>query len=502
MKKIRLIVSVLLLTVLCGCAKISGSETLQGNADGGNGGEPSVELKMLLYAFGGSVADANLVEQELNAYIEPKIGARVDMEFINVGSWNEQINLRICGGQQIDLMPTFGAEIASLYTQEALLPLDELIRAYGQGIVEEVGAPYIDAGKINGQLYSIVTEHEFAANKVFLYRKDIADKYGLDFGSVKELADLEPLLKVIKENEPDMAPMCSGGAGTLSFLNNFNWDMIGTGGVILDPANSLTVENLYASEQYRELVTLMHRWYEEGYIAKDAATSTVGYSELFDSGKAFGCIAGSKPGFVEQEERKISKPLAEVELVPTITTTSGITIANWVIPTVCAYPEKAMQLLNLMYTDPVVANLLAYGIEGVHYEMVDKENDVAGYVEGQNYASCGYAPSLGWILGGQFITHVWEGNAPDIWEQTRNFNNTAIVSKALGFNFDHAPVQNERTAVNNVIHKYAAGLEAGALDPAEELDKFIEELKSAGIDTIIAEQQRQLDAWAASVSER
>ena len=30
-----------------------------------------------------------------------------------------------------------------------------------------------------------------------------------------------------------------------------------------------------------------------------------------------------------------------------------------------------MKYLNLMYTDPDIMNLLALGVEGVHYEMTD-----------------------------------------------------------------------------------------------------------------------------------
>ena len=37
----------------------------------------------------------------------------------------------------------------------------------------------------------------------------------------------------------------------------------------------------------------------------------------------------------------------------------------------------------------------------------------------------------------------------------------------------------------------------GSLDPETELPKFQQSLKDAGIDEIIAEKQKQLDAWAA-----
>ena len=45
--------------------------------------------------------------------------------------------------------------------------------------------------------------------------------------------------------------------------------------------------------------------------------------------------------------------------------------------------------------------------------------------------------------------------------------------------------------------KYKNGLECGMLDPAETLPQMNQELKDAGLDTIIAEKQAQLHAWLA-----
>ena len=47
-------------------------------------------------------------------------------------------------------------------------------------------------------------------------------------------------------------------------------------------------------------------------------------------------------------------------------------------------------------------------------------------------------------------------------------------------------------------NKYYKALIVGAVDPDEYLPKMNEELKAAGMDTIIAESQKQLDAYLAS----
>ncbi|MDR2784305.1 MAG: DUF3502 domain-containing protein [Treponema sp.] len=55
----------------------------------------------------------------------------------------------------------------------------------------------------------------------------------------------------------------------------------------------------------------------------------------------------------------------------------------------------------------------------------------------------------------------------------------------------------KRMAVNAVITQYTPGFNSGARNPDTALPEFIRALKAAGIDKIIAENQRQINAWAA-----
>ncbi|MNP84439.1 hypothetical protein D3C76_1837450 [compost metagenome] len=52
--------------------------------------------------------------------------------------------------------------------------------------------------------------------------------------------------------------------------------------------------------------------------------------------------------------------------------------------------------------------------------------------------------------------------------------------------------------MGNVIAQYYLPLETGSVDPEEILPQFIAKLKTAGIDKVIAEKQKQLDEWVKS----
>ena len=110
----------------------------------------------------------------------------------------------------------------------------------------------------------------------------------------------------------------------------------------------------------------------------------------------------------------------------------------------------------------------------------------------------GYHQDFGWIYPNQMAGHAWEGNDPDVWEQYEVFNNENILpSMANGFNYDGSSVASEVAACSAVVDQYYVGLMTGAMDLESNISAFNETLHNSGIDTIIAEKQRQLDAWLA-----
>ena len=83
------------------------------------------------------------------------------------------------------------------------------------------------------------------------------------------------------------------------------------------------------------------------------------------------------------------------------------------------------------------------------------------------------------------------------WEQVKEQNESATSSTCLGFVFDPEPVQNEVANVNTAWEKYNNDLLTGAIDPETTLPTIIDELNAAGLQTVIDEAQKQLDAFFA-----
>ncbi|QJC52607.1 ABC transporter substrate-binding protein [Paenibacillus albicereus] len=456
----------------------------------------------LVLMFPASVTppDLPLVQAEMNRYLLGKLDASVEIKPVDMSSWWDRTGLVYASGSQVDLMFTagwmrFGDEVS----RGRFLPLDELLQRAGAGISRVLDPEILRASRIGGKLYGIPTNKEFAASKGIVLRADLVEKYGIRLDTVRTLADLGPVLETIKRGEPALTPLqVRADRSPLTFLLQYGlFDMLGDGPGVLERAGgSLRVVNLAATETYRDYARLMQEWKLKGYLNADAVTSRDSEYEAVKAGAAFAFAESMKPGFEIQASRNTGMPMVAVELTKPYTTTADVTSAMFAIPRTSRHPEKAMRLLELLYTDRDLLNLLDWGIEGKHY-VVRPDGRIA-YPPGVDARSVRYNFNLPWMFGNQLNSYLWDNEDPQQWDNYRRFNEQAEPSKALGFVFDPAPVSNEIAACSRVDEEFSPALITGELDPDAVIPMYLERLKAAGADKVIAEKQRQLDAWLAA----
>ncbi|WP_040949420.1 ABC transporter substrate-binding protein [Gorillibacterium massiliense] len=483
--------------MLAGCSSNgkSNANNSSSSANSGVSNEPPYEITMAYFSFGSVPADLLEVQNAINKITLQKINATVKMLPISMGTWNNQINLMLTSNEKLDLLPLFGSTYANMVAKGQFIALDDLLKSQGSGILESLGSDYLEAAKIDGKTYGVPNIRDLASSYGFLMRKDLADKYNIDMKSLKTLDDVESALQTIKENESRMSPLATGvnssPISSFSTRDSLGDDM----GVLLNNGQDLKVVNWFETEEYSDLLKRMRKWYLAGYISKDALTVKESSADLIKAGKAAGNLSPMKPGFAAQETRNSGTEMVVSEMLPAVAKTSTVTNIMWGIAQNSQNPKKTMEFLNLMYSDKDIVNLLDWGIEGKHYTKIS--DNVIDYPEGVNASNVGYT-GLGWLFGNQFLSYVFKGDDPDLWTKMKEFNENAIKSKALGFTFDSTSVKTDFAAVSTVIEQYRMALENGVLDPDKTLPEFIAKLKDAGIEKIIAEKQKQLDAWAAS----
>jgi ABC-type sugar transport system, periplasmic component len=470
------------------------------NGEQKKGSQDGDSIKVAFLILSSTPRDLKLVEEEINRIYAPKLGLPIELIPMSYGSVTETRASLLASRRTPDLVSIGGSALLSAADHNLLLPLESLLLDYGADIAAAVDPVYLRSGSIDGSLYGIPSLRDLASDYGVILRKDLAQLYGIDYSAVRKLADLEPLLKKIKAARPDMTSLVleSSSAPMLAYDNLY--DGLGDDvGVLPGLSGSLQLEDLFASERYERLLGLMRRWNQAGYLLRDGATSAESPEALFESDAAFAAIYHQKPGFAEQLSRITGRPLVGIALTPAVATSATVNNVMWSIPRTAPHPAAAMRLLNLMYSDPALVNLLDWGIEGKHYVKVSAS--VIDYPPGVGPETNGYHANLGWEFGNQFISYLFKDDSPTLWQDMAAFNAAAVKSPAMGFTFVPVATKVQYEAVLAVIAEYRGALDTGTIDPAKYLPVFRARLKAAGIDAVIAEKQAQLLGWKRSQAE-
>jgi putative aldouronate transport system substrate-binding protein len=395
--------------------------------------------------------------------------------------------------EQLDIFYLGAALYQSSLSRGQLVPLNDLLASKGQDLARAVGSLYLQAGQQNGVQYGIPAIHDMASGLGFLIAKEYVDKYKLDISSVKNLEDITPILAEIKRNEPSFYPLSMNVGNEVT--RSLNYDNISDNFGVLMVDNQDTVVNLFETPQYRQRLELYRSWFQAGYISPDAAVSNETAVSVMRAGKACAQFTANKPGIVIENELSTGRSLEFADITNAVLTTGGVQGVMWAIANNSKNPEKAMELLNLQFTDPVLVNLINYGIEGEHY--VKRPDGTIGFPPGITALNAKYNLSMDWQLGNNYLSYPWEGKPADLAAQLKAFNDRAVVSPAYGFSFDNSRVLPQISALTAVADQYRRALETGSADLSL-LDEFNAKLKAAGLADVMAEKQRQYDAWRAA----
>lgn len=463
------------------------------------------EVTLSLTFPGTSPKDEVKVEEALNAYLKDKINAKIDLNMIDWGQWDNKINLAIAGREPMDILFTAAwnghannvAKKAFLAVNDPNGPYGNLLEKYGKDVLETLPPAYLAGAKISGMNYAVPTSKELAEQGGVIYRTDVADELGLtaQLEAVKTIADLEPILAEVKAKKPEMTPLYLKDGENFNAHYFAKYDHLGDGlieGAILKNGTETTVKARYDFPVYKETLNITRDFFQKGYINRDAATAQIAPQDAMKAGNVFMGVFPLKPG-KDAEVANIANLQGKLKQINMTdrTVSTGETAGSMLgITTTSANPERAMMFINLLHVDKELNNLLNFGIEGDHYTR-------NGEVMTANANTPNYAIGASWMFGNQFLNYVWDTEAADKWEQFKLFNENAINSPALGFTFNAEPIKSQASVTINIRKEFDPGLDTGAVDPAK-ADDYVKKLKANGLDAIIAEKQKQLDEFLTS----
>jgi putative aldouronate transport system substrate-binding protein len=449
------------------------------------------------------------INKALNNYIQktyPDANVLIDLQLYGPAEYAQKINLSLASGTPMDIFDPL--PLGAFVAKNQLLPLESLLEKYGQGIkktlARDFGEGALKATTFNGHLYSVPVNKGMALNLTVVYDKDLLALTGYTEKDISSIQDLPKIFDALKKKRPDVisfAPINAGDTQLLRYLVNKNEidtlsDMTTFAGVVRGKSGK--VVNLFETKEFMDGAQMMHDWYLKGYIPKDAASSQTIAQQYFGAGRLFctlGGYSGNQAGLALSQQT--GRNIGTKHVAPVYFDSQAINYITTAIASNTKVPEAAMKVLNLIYSDEFVINTMLYGIEGRDYVKVDAHH--WKYPDGKDANTVAYTAALcTGVFGSESLQYQPVGTSWDDVLLKLKDNKESKRSPYFGFNFDTSKMKNEISSITNVYNKYIPGLICGLLDPVTTVPKLNKELKDAGIDAIIAEKQRQLDAWLKS----
>lgn len=491
--------------------------------------EPALEQKTIQLMITGSGKQANsdkvwaAFNEQLQQYVP-----NTTVEFIDVSfdEYSEKFSQILASGEGVDLAWTgWLINKPQNIADGNLMPLDDLLAEYGQGIVDVLGENVVEIHRnaADGKLYYlpswqglcgerrgwlVVTEIAELAGDTWIEDTEAAlNKWRNNYSGIEDfqavLDQATKYLAAAKEAGKLGAGINTGRAFGWSMYNGM-YSFLGVGGAEIGITycdGTFTVKDGVAGEHYKLYAKTMADWYKEGYIRSDIMsvdTSTLTMpknGEITDTTYVFSC----DPYLTEaDQEAAIADAGMDMTYLP-IEENAYLILGgdtSYAIPYCADEPERAMMVLNAIYSQPDLYNTLIYGIEGEDYTKNADGTITTSYVGASPTADDSYGIQR-WIIGSCKNALINNGTDPNYYADLEALEETARVNPFLNFTFDRTNVEGICASLLNVYYEYGPQIDNGvAGDNWEELyNNYMAARKDAGIEELVTEFQNQLNAY-------
>ena len=490
--------------------------------------EPALEQKtiQLMITGAGKQANSDKVWAAFNEQLQQYV-PNTTVEFIDVSfdEYSEKFSQVLASGEGVDLAWTgWLINKPQNIADGNLMPLDDLLAAYGQGIVDVLGENVVEIHRnADGNIYYlpswqglcgerrgwlVVTEIAELAGDTWIEDTEAAlNKWRNNYSGIEDfqavLDQATKYLAAAKEAGKLGAGINTGRAFGWSMYNGM-YSFLGVGGAEIGITycdGTFTVKDGVAGEHYKLYAKTMADWYKEGYIRSDimsvdtSTLTTPKNGEITDTTYVFSC----DPYLTEaDQEAAIADAGMDMTYLP-IEENAYLILGgdtSYAIPYCADEPERAMMVLNAIYSQPDLYNTLIYGIEGEDYTKNADGTITTSYVGASPTADDSYGIQR-WIIGSCKNALINNGTDPNYYADLEALEATAQVNPFLNFTFDRTNVEGICASLLNVYYEYGPQLDNGvAGDNWEKLyNNYMAARKDAGIEELVTEFQNQLNAY-------
>lgn len=437
------------------------------------------------------------VETAINEYIGEKYGIQVDLEYVEIGNFEQSSNLAMTT-EDVDVTCVLAQDrpLATYVANGQLLDITDYFENASDELKNTFTEEEMTATTVDGRIYGLVRKYQYGGHGVALLNKEMADEMGIDAKSITTMDQLEEVLYEAHEKYPDVYTMVPQSSADMTWAWTQIADKnIGNTAYAYADWGTTELKSLFETEGFKEFCSYTNKWYNDGLIMPDALSNTMEGSTMITAGSAFCCFHN---GDVDPLDALYPNTVETGEIAPARAISSDIGNLQYGISANSAHPDEAFTLLSAMYTDAEFATLLAYGIEGEHY--VINEDGRADYPEGMTAENEPYGGFAATATYPNFLILPVKESAlyEDAKATVDEWDAGVEVSPAFGFYYDTTEMGDFVTAYANLEEKYENALATGSVALDDVLPQIQSELESIGFYDVLEDTQAALDEYLAN----
>lgn len=495
--------------------------------------EDGAELTMLTTAVNLMGDLANLGINNYNDFeymqkLEELTGVHVETTEVNFFTASEQYNVLLASGDYPDLIKNLGTYystgLSGALSDDIIMDLTDDLSAYAPNYdylihSNDAETPYyLTDGKV---LQFMGTYDSFINNQGLVLRKDWLEECGLDVPETYD--ELHDVLKAFKDKYNCSSAIYMNNNCTITTLtegyNVATYNVSGSGGAG-GSGSSLpyyvedgVVKCSFIEDGYRDYLTMIHDWYEEGLMDSDFVSIEYDPFSSYLSGQItsdqMGVWCTSGEGIDNYtvpvvcmaspvQNKGDKQHMTEMTLAPA----DDITAIS--VSSACEEPDIAMAWLDYWFSEDGIA-FYNFGLEGTDYTLDESStpkftdavvNNEFG-LSASNYMRCrcafGTMPSLMLRYRSAYLNSDLVNEAWDVW--TSNLDGTMAISSNVTMTTEQKEAETYKatdimTYANQMISQFCNG----DADIDTQWDTFVSQLKDMGIEECIELEQAAYDA--------
>ncbi|OCT11242.1 ABC transporter substrate-binding protein [Paenibacillus pectinilyticus] len=472
---------------------------------------------------------------EMAAYkeIEKKTGTKVDFQHPPTGQEKDQFNIMLASNSLPDVVEynfASGLEQSasqspdSLIKGKQILRLNELIEKNAPNLTK-VLKDHPDFRKLittdEGNIYVmpfLLGDEQLSVVNGPVFRQDWLDKLGLKVPTT--VPEWETVLTAFRDKDPNG----NGKKDEIPFFMNLTGDfdqnnlLVGAWGISTDYYNDKgKVKYGPIQPEYKEFVATLARWYKDGLIDKDYAS--IKDSKLKDAkitGNQVGAFSGYAGSGLGRYLTLMQPTQPSFSLVgapyPKLKEGAPASLGQYTMPFTgygaavsakAKNPEEIIKWLDYKYGQEG-SMLMNFGIEGTSYKM---ENGYPKYTDlilnnpdklpiAQAMAKYFQASWNGPFVQDkryieQYYTIPAQRDAQKTWTNADHTKQMPGISLTAEESSKTASIMNDvKTYRDEMFNKFVMGAE-----PIENFDKYVQTMKSMGVEDAIKVRQAALDRF-------